>query len=104
MPGAGPASTPSSASVPQGVDGRPEPVPGLVPGADHDVEGVPPIRPSQPAECCSPLKGTDPAITMPDHDLTAVRSFLGFCNGLLVGVALEIDRTDNSSFTIAEKE
>src|SRR5690349_10363956 len=30
----------SPISVPQGVDGGPEPVPGLVPGSSHDDEGT----------------------------------------------------------------
>jgi hypothetical protein len=38
-------------AAPQGVDGGPEPVPGLDPGASHDDEGAPSSRLNLPAVC-----------------------------------------------------
>src|SRR3954462_8473371 len=53
-----PLSTPSLVSTPPGVDAGPEPVPGLVPGARHDVVETT-VQPAPYVSTCKDTSGHD---------------------------------------------
>jgi len=52
-----------------------------------------------------PFETADPAVVvMPDHNGTAPCLFSRFCNGLLVGFALELDLLGGSGFVITKEK
>ena len=58
MPGEGPAPRLARLMSQKGVDGGPEPVPGLVPGSRHDDKTTT-ARPNQPAVCCNATRSPE---------------------------------------------
>src|SRR4051812_23247450 len=96
MPGAGPASTPSSASVPQGVDRRPAPAMTL----KVCRRSVPTSLRS--AVIAGTFEYADFAVPLPDLDFVSSGLTLRGGNGAFVGDAVNVSRVGNSIAVIKE--